>query len=177
MKKVQLSELTEKDVENLMTNDKVWEKATNAISKQTSFTLDDFLNALDGLGDYSISDSSNRNNCLTVNNSYKFLGSLENACGYNVGVLSDGQIAKANKLVSDYITSEDDEQMEKFENDMDKLANEYADILLDSMVADYDAIYNNKYVKEFMQDELPNMYSEDAYYSREDNSIHYMTKD
>ena len=160
-----------------MDNSNVWEKATNTISEQASLALGDFLNALDGLGDYSISDSSDRNNCLIVANSYKFLGSLENACGYNAGVLSDEQITKANKLVSDYVTSEDDEQLEKFENDMDELANDYATILLSAMVADYDAIYDDNYVKDFMIDSLEDIYPENAYYNREDNSIHYMTKD
>lgn len=177
MTKVQLSELTEKDVENLMNNSTVWEKVVSAIGEQESLALNDFLDALKGVGDYSISDSSSRDNCLVVANSYNFLGSLEEACGYSAGALSDKQIAKANKLVSDYVTSEDDDQQERLEDAMDDLANEYAAILLSAMVAEYDAIYDTKYVKEFMQDELPNLYPEDAYYNQEDNSIYYMTKD
>lgn len=178
MEKVQLSELTKKDVENLMDNEKVWEKAITAIGEQTSSVLDDFLNALEGLGNYSISDSSDYNNCLPVENSYKFLGSLEDACGYNAGVLSDEQIDKANRLVSKYENTDcNDEQWEQLEDDMDKLANEYADILLSAMVADYDVIYDNGYVKDFMQEELEYMYNDNAFYNREDNSIYYMVKD
>ncbi|MCA7081913.1 hypothetical protein LGL73_14320, partial [Staphylococcus aureus] len=86
------NELTEKDVENLMDNSNVWETAITAIGEQTSLVLDEFLNALKGLGNYSISDSSDYNNCLPVENSYEFLGSLEEACGYNAGALSDKQI-------------------------------------------------------------------------------------
>jgi len=176
MEKVQLSELTEKDAENLMDNSTVWQKAINTISEQVSFALEDFLNALNGCR-YSISDSSDRYNCLDVTNPYKFLGSLEDACGYNAGVLSDEQIDKANKLVDEYENSEDDDQQERLEDAMDKLANDYAETLLDTMVADYDVIYDNGYVKNFMQDELEYAYPDGAFYSREDNSIHYMVKD
>lgn len=177
MTKVQLSELTEKDVEKLMENSTVWEKTIDAISDEVSLVLDDFLEALKGLGRYSISDSSDYNNCLPVENSYYFLDSLDYACGYNAGVLSDDQIAKANKLVDEYENSEDDDQQEQLEDDMDKLANDYAEILLDAMVAEYDAIYNNDYVKEYMQEELSNTYPDDAFYDREENSIYYMVKD
>jgi len=177
MTKVQLSELTEKDVENLMDNSTVWGKTINAISEQTNLVLDDFISALKGLGQYSISDSSDYNNCLPVENSYYFLDSLEDACGYNAGVLSDEQINKANKLVSDYENSEDDNQQEQLENAMDNLANKYADILLNSMVAEYDAIYDKDYVKDFMFDSLEYAYPDGAYYDREDNSIYYMVKD
>lgn len=177
MTKVQLSELTEKDVENLLDNSKVWEKTIEAIEGQVILVLNDFLEALKGLGRYSISDSSSRYNCLPVANSYKFLGSLDYACGYNAGVLSDEQIDKANKLVSDYLDSETDEQQDHLENAMDSLANEYAEILLKSMVAEYDVIYNKDYVKDFMFDGLEYMYNDGAYYNREDNSIYYMVKD
>lgn len=178
MEKVQLNELTEKDVENLMDNSKVWNEAIETISEQVSFALDDFLNALDGLGEYSINDSSDRYNCLFVDNSYKFLGSLEDACGYNAGVLSDKQIEKANKLVSKYENTDcNDEQWEQVEDDMDKLANEYADTLLDAMVADYDVIYDNGYVKDFMQEELEYMYDDSAFYNRDNNTINYMVQD
>ncbi|MCA7081809.1 hypothetical protein LGL73_13745, partial [Staphylococcus aureus] len=85
---------------------------------------------------------------------------------------------KANKLVSKYENTDcNDEQWERVEDDMDKLANEYADTLLDTMVADYDVIYDNGYVKDFMQDELEYAYPEGAFYNREDNSIYYMVKD
>lgn len=176
MIKVQLSELTEKDVENLMNNSKVWEKTIDAIENEVALVLNDFLEELKGLDDYSISDSSDRNNCLTVKNSYYFLGSLEEACDYNAGVLSDKQIAKANKLVSKYDKA-DDEQREQLESDMDKSANNYANILLDAMVADYDVIYDKDYVKDFMFDSLEYAYPEGAYYNRKDNSIYYMVKD
>jgi len=176
MTKVQLSELAEKDVENLMDNPTVWQKAIETISEQVSFELEDFLNALKGC-QYSISDSSDRYNSLDVTNPYKFLGSLEDACGWNVGILSDKQINKANELVDEYENSEDDDQQERLEDAMDKLANDYADTLLDAMVAEYDVIYDNKHVKDFMIDELEYAYPEDAYYSREDNSIYYLTKD
>ena len=178
MEKVQLNELTEKDVENLMDNSKVWQKAIETISEQVSFALDDFLNTLDGLGEYSINDSSDRYNCLSVANSYKFLGSLEDACGYNAGVLSDKQIDKANKLVSKYENTDcNDEQWEQLEDDMDKLANEYADTLLDAMVAEYNVIYDNGYVKDFMQEELEYMYDDSAFYNRDNNTINYMVQD
>ena len=179
MTKVQLSELTEKDVENLMDNSKVWGKTINSISEQTSLVLDDFISALKGLGQYSISDSSDYNNCLPVENSYYFLDSLEDACGYNAGALSDDQIDKASKLVKDYENADwtDDDQREQLEDAMDNLANKYADILLKAMVAEYDFIYDNDYVKEYMQEELTNMYPEGALYNREDNSIYHMVKD
>lgn len=179
MTKVQLSELTKKDAENLMDNSSVWHKAIEAISEQVSFSLDDFLNALDGLSDYSVSDSSDRYNCLDVASSYKFLGSLEEACGYNAGVLSDEQIAKANELLGKYENTDydDDEQREQLEDAMDDLANHYAVILLDAMVADYDVIYDNTYVRDFIIDNIEYSYPEDAYYNREDNSIYYTVKD
>jgi len=177
MTKVKLSELTEKDVEKLMDNSKVWGKTINAISEQKSLVLDDFISALKGLGEYSISDSSDRYNCLMVKNSYHFLDSLEYACGYNAGVLSDDQINKANKLVSDYENSEDDDQQEQLENAMNKLANDYSNIILDSMVAEYDVIYDKDYVKDFMFDSLEYAYPDGAYYNREENAIYYMTKD
>ena len=176
MTKVQLSELTEKDVENLMDNSTVWQKAIEIISEQVSFGLEDFLNALNGCR-YSISDSSDRYSCLGVTNPYKFLGSLEDACGWNVGILSDEQINKANELVDEYENSEDDDQQEQLENDIDKLANDYASILLDTMVADYGVIYDKDYVENFMIDNLEYVYPESAYYNREDNSIYYLTKD
>ncbi|UKM63053.1 hypothetical protein [Levilactobacillus phage ENFP1] len=177
MIKVELNELTGVDIKNLMDNKKVWEKVTNSISEETSEILSDFINSLEGLGNYSINDSSDYNNCLYVANSYKFLGSLDYACGFNAGVLSDEQIHKANKLVSDYEESADDDQQEQLENDMDSLANEYAGILLDSMVAEYDAIYDNKFVEEYAPEILEGIYPKGAYYNSEDNSIYYMVKD
>lgn len=48
MTKVQLSELTEKDVENLLDNSKVWEKTIEAIEGQVILVLNDFLEALKG---------------------------------------------------------------------------------------------------------------------------------
>lgn len=176
MTKVQLSELTEKDVENLMDNSKVWENTIDAISEQTSLVLDDFLSSIKGLGRYSISDSSDYNNCLPVENSYYFLDSLGYA-GFYAVALSDDQIAKANKLVKDYENSEDDDPREQLEDAMDNLANKYADILLKAMVAEYDSIYDKDYVKDFMFDSLEYAYPDGAYYDREDNSIYYMVKD
>lgn len=177
MTKVQLSELTKEDADKLMDNSKVWEKVTASICGDVILEQAPFLNTLKGLGRYSISDSSNRNNCLPVENSYDFLSSLEDACGYNVGILSDEQIDKANKLISDYLDSETDDQQEKIENSMDSLADKYASILLDSMVEEYDAIYDNDWVKIYLRDNLAYMYDDGAYYNCEDNSIYYMVKD
>ena len=134
MEKAKLNELTEKDAENLMDNNKVWEKATGQIAEEVSLVLDDFLDALKGLGRYSISDSSDPNNCLPVENSYHFLTSLANACGYNAGVLSDKQLFKADELVDKYANIDyEDEPREQLEDDMDNLASDYANILLDAM--------------------------------------------
>ena len=178
MEKIKLSQLTEKDAENLMDNSKVWEKTTGEIAEDVSLVLDDFIDALKGLSGYSISDSSDRENCLSVENSYDFLASLEDACGYNAGVLSDKQLSKADELVGKYDdTDSEDEQQEQLEDDMDNLASDYANILLKNMVATYDTIYNKDYVKDFMLDNLENIYPEGAYYNREDNKIYYITQD
>ena len=178
MEKVKLNKLTEKDAENLMDNNKVWGKTTGKIVEEVSLVLDDFLNALKGLGSYSISDSSDPNNCLPVESSYHFLASLANACGYNAGVLSDKQLSKADELVDKYGDIDyEDEPREQLEDDTDNLASDYANILLDTMVAEYDVIYNKDYVKDFMLDNLKNIYPEGAYYNREDNKIYYLTQD
>lgn len=177
MTKVKLSELTKEDAAKLMDNSKVWEKVAASICGDVVLGQAPFLDALKGLGRYNISDSSNYNNCLPVENSYSFLSSLEDACGYNAGILSEDQIDKANKLVSDYENSEDDNQQEQLENAMDNLANKYAEILLNSMVAEYDSIYDNDWVKIYLRDNLVYMYDDGAFYDREDNSIYYMTKD
>ena len=58
MEKIKLSQLTEKDAENLMDNNKVWTKTTGEIAEEASLMLDDFLDALKGLGRYSISDNN-----------------------------------------------------------------------------------------------------------------------
>lgn len=172
---VKLNELTSKDIEALMKNSKVMEKVNLELSDQVNMQLYDFIDKLQGLGNYSISDSSDYENCLPIENAYLFLTSLKDACECNVGVLSDKQIAQAGKVADLY--SDANVDSEEAEEKIDSLAEEYANILLDSMVADYDVIYNDEKVKDFMIEELEDLYPDHAYYSREDNSIYYLTKD
>ena len=173
---VKLNELTSKDINSLMENSKVREKVDIALGEQVKFQLDDFVDKLQGLGNYSISDSSDYNNCLLIENSYLFLASLKDACEYNSGILSTEQLSKANMLVDDYLNC-DESKSYQVENEMDSMAEKYANILLESMVSDYDVIYNEEEVKYFMSTELENLYPENTYYLREDNSIYYFTKD
>jgi len=60
---------------------------------------------------------------------------------------------------------------------MESLAHLYADILLKHFAKDYDDIYNADTEKEYMHNELWNMYPDGAYYLRDENSIYYLGKD
>ena len=89
----------------------------------------------------------------------------------------DAENLMDNSKVWTKVTGEIDEQQEQLEDDMNNLASDYANILLKNMVAEYDVIYNKDYVKDFMLDNLTNIYPEGAYYNRKDNKIYYLTQD
>ena len=172
--KINLTDLTDSDYEALLQNDKVWDKLTIFTSEQASLRVSDWLNFLDGIQDYSLSDSSNYN-YIRVSNSYKFLSSVLDIKEYYC-LLTNTMAEKVKKLLLDY---ENSDLNSSFENKLDNLGEQVASELVRYAASDYDWALDNSSLLEAMKEfeALESIYGEDACYNREDNKIYYTCAD
>lgn len=172
--KINLNDLTNSDYESLLKNDKVWDVLVEFTSENTRLRTSDWLDLLDGISDYSLSDSSNYN-YLHVSNSYKFLDSvLEVQKCYRL--LTNTMAEKVAKLLLDYEGSDLDSS---YEDTLDEVGEQVADALVNVAEDEYDNAMESASLIEAMKDyeALITIYGEDAYYDREDNKIYYTVAD
>lgn len=171
MKKVELYQLTKDDVENLFDNRDVWGKVTEFMSNQSMDIVNDYLSKLGAdTIDYSIGDSSYRDNYLLVTDPYCF---IENLKEFNddYGLLEKATITKGESLIKMYddgVASEDDLQ---------EFSDKVAETLLECFINEYDCIYNEELVKENILNYCEDIYGEDAYYDRDTNKVFYISCD
>lgn len=170
MNKVLLNQLSETDLIALRDNSTVMDKVHNHMLEDTNDVVDGVMFPLEGVNGYSVEYSKYPNNYINVDNPYLFLRSLVHSA-YMVWVFSEEQLDKARKIVSAH------EATKKLLAPMYSMAYAYADILLKHFAKDYDDIYNADTEKEYMHNELWNMYPDGAYYLRDENSIYYLGKD
>lgn len=174
MIKVNLNELTDADFKALLDNDKVVDKLIQFTAEETSLMINDWLDILDGLGDYSLSDSS-QYNYMYVRNSYRFLQSVLDA-QKEYSLLDDGMAEKAQKAMDDYENSElDPEDDEKLDGAAEKVAN----ALVEFAQVQYDGAMEDDYLIEAMKEyeALNTLYGDDGFYNRENNKIYYVLAD
>lgn len=172
--KISLNSLTDSDYKALLQNDKVFNSLIEYTTESTSLMLDDWLNLLDGVGDYSLSDSS-QYSYMHVSNSYKFLGSVLTV-QEDYRLLTDAMAEKVEKLLSDYENSDLDSS---YEDRLDGVGEQVADVLVNVAEDEYDDALSDKRLLEAMKayEALITIYGEDAYYNRDDNKIYHMVAD
>ncbi len=174
MIKVNLNELTNADFEALLDNDKVVDKLIQFTTEETSLMINDWFDSLDGLGDYSLSDSS-QFNYMSVRNSYRFLQSvLEVQKEYYL--LDDEMTKMVQKAMGAYENSE----LEPEDDDkLDEVAEKTASAIVEFVQAQYDGAMDSSYLIEAMKEyeALTCLYGDDGFYDRESNKIYYVLAD
>ena len=174
MIKVNFNDMTNADYKALLDNNSVVDKLIRFTTEETSLMINDWLDGLDGLGDYSLSDSS-QYNYMYVRNSYRFLQSvLETQKEYYL--LDDDMAEKAQKAMDDYENSElDQEDDDKLDEAAEKVAND----LVEFAQAQYDGAMEDDYLIEAMKEyeALNTFYGDDGFYNRDDNKIYYICAD
>lgn len=172
--KIDLNNLKDSDYKALLDNDKVWNKLIEFTSEQASLKTSDWLDHLDSMQNYSLSDSSNYN-YIRVSNSYNFLSSVLDVQDDYL-MLSNTMAEKVRKLLSDY----EDSQLNSFyENKLDKMGEKVAKELVACAASDYDWALDSTSLLEAMKEyeALEWIYGDDAYYNREENKIYYTCAD
>lgn len=174
MIKVNFNEMTNADYKALLDNNSVVDKLILFTTEETSLMINDWLDILDGLGDYSLSDSS-QYNYMCVRNSYRFLQSVSEV-QKEYALLDDEMAEKAQKAMDDYENSElDPEDDDKLDEAAEKVAN----ALVEFAQAQYDGAMEDDYLIEAMKEfeALNTLYGDDGFYNRENNRIYYMLMD
>lgn len=175
MIKVNLNKMTEADFKALLDNSTVMDKLIQRNSEVANFVVGEWLTMLKGVCDYSLSDSS-QYNYISVNNPYKFLGSvLDAGKEYYIG-LSDEDLEKIEKVVDVY---ENTELSAENEDKLNATSKRTASKLAKAAEAEYDSCFDEGRLLEEMKhyDILLDIYGEDAYYNRDDNKIYRICAD
>lgn len=172
--KINLNNLIDSDYKALLQNDKVTEKLIEYTGETASDVVNEWLNGLDGVRDYSLSNSY-EHNYMYVSNSYKFLDSVLTAQS-DYGLLSDVLTEKVEKLLSNY---ENSDLSSDYEDTLDMVSEQVAGELVAYAAADYDYYMSESYLLEAMKEceVLIDLYGNDAYYNREENKIYYVVAD
>lgn len=174
--KINLSNLKESDYKALLKNDKVVSKLIEYNSESETLLINNWLDPLNGLSDYSLGGSDNHN-YMVVQDSYKFLKSVLIAQrDYNL--LSNDLIKKAEKYLSEY---EDAEPLDLlyYDDKLDEIGKQVADKLVEIAKTEYDYSMSGTFLMNAMKnyEALINIYGEDAYYNRDENKIYYICED
>lgn len=172
--KISLNSLTDSDYKALLQNDKVFNSLIEYTSESTSLMLDDWLNLLDGISDYSLSDSS-QYNYMNVSNSYKFLDSVLTV-QEDYGLLTDAMAEKVEKVLSDYA---DSGLSVDYDEKLDEVSKLVVGTFAKFVEAEFDDCMSEYRLLEAMKDydALISIYGDNAYYNREDNKIYYICTD
>lgn len=171
MKKVELDQLTKEDAESLFNNENVWQKVTGFMKETAANRVDEYISAIGyDVVRYSISDSSNRDNFLSVENSYQFIKNLKEF-NRDFGLLEKSTIKKGENLIKKY----DDGVVN--DDNLQNFCNVVAEKLLKIFVSEFNCIYDDDFVKENILDYCGDVYGEGAYYDRSINKVFYITCD
>ena len=174
MIKVNFNDMTDADYKALLDNNSVVDKLIRFTTEETSLMINDWLDILDGLSDYSLSDSS-QYNYMYVRNSYRFLQSVLDA-QKEYPVLDDDMAEKAQKAMDDYDNCELEPEDE---DELDEAAEKVANAIVEFAQAQYDGAMEDDYLIEAMREfeALNTLYGDNGFYNRENNRIYYMLMD
>lgn len=174
MIKVNFNEMTDADYKALLGNNNVVDKLIQFTTEETSLMINDWLDILDGVDDYSLSDSS-QYNYMYVGRPYRFLQSALDA-QKEYALLDDEMAEKAQKAMDDYENSELDQEDD---NKLYEAVKKVANALVEFAQAQYDGAMEDDYLIEAMKEyeALNTLYGDDGFYNRENNRIYYMLAD
>ena len=174
MIKVNFNEMKDADYKALLGNNNVVDKLIRFTTEETSLMINDWLDILDGVDDYSLSDSS-QYNYMYVCRTYRFLKSALDV-QKEYALLDDEMAEKAQKAMDDYENSELDQEDD---DKLDEAAEKVATALVEFAQAQYDGAMEDDYLIEAMKEfeALNTLYGDDGFYDRENNRIYYMLMD
>ena len=176
MTKVNLSNMKDSDYKALLDNDKVMNKLIEYTTETASLLINDWLNLLDGLRDYSLGGSDNRN-YMTIQDSYKFLKSVLVVQKEYCVVTDEAAEIVENSL--SYYDNAEPSDLSYYDEKLDRVGELIADKLIELAKNEYDFAMSEHRLLYTMKDDsaLLDIYGDDAYYSREDNKIYYTCAD
>lgn len=176
MTKISLSNMKDSDFKALLNNDKVMDKLIEYTTETSTLMINDWLELLDGLSDYSLGGSDNRN-YMTIQDSYKFLKSALVA-QKDYCVVTD-EIAEIIENSLSYYDNAEPSDLSYYDEKLVRVGELVADKLVELAKNEYDFAMSENHLLYTMKDDsaLLDIYGDDAYYSREDNKIYYTCAD
>lgn len=174
--KIKLNNLKNSDYKSLLDNDKVINKLIEYTSETATLMINDWLDLLDGLRDYSLGGSDNHN-YMVVQDSYKFLKSVLIA-QKEYCVVTD-KIAEIIENSLSYYDNAEPSDLSYYDEKLDRVGELVADKLVELAKNEYDSMMSQYYLFDSMKEYgvLADIYGDDAYYNREDNKIYYTCAD
>jgi len=174
--KINLSNVEDSDYRALLKNTKVMDKLIEYTTETASLLINDWLDLLAGLRDYSLGGSDNHN-YISIRDSYKFLKSVMIA-QREYCVLTDENA----EIVENSLTAYDNAEpldLSYYDEKLDRVGELIADKLIELAKNEYDFAMSEDHLLYTMKEDnaLVDLYGDDAYYSREDNKIYYVCAD
>lgn len=174
--KINLSNMKDSDYKALLENTKVMDKLIEYTSESASLLINDWLDLLAGLGDYSLG-SSYDHNYMCIQDSYKFLKSALIA-QKEYCVITDENAEIVENSLTAYDNAEPSD-LSYYDEKLDRVGELIADKLIELAKNEYDFAMSEDHLLYTMKDDgaLVDLYGDDAYYNREDNKIYYVCAD
>ena len=174
--KINLSNMKDSDYKALLENTKVMDKLIEYTSESASLLINDWLDLLAGLGDYSLG-SSYDHNYMCIQDSYKFLKSALIA-QKEYCVITDENAEIVENSLTAYDNAEPSD-LSYYDEKLDRISELIADKLIELAKNEYDFAMSEDHLLYTMKDDgaLVDLYGDDAYYNREDNKIYYVCAD
>jgi len=174
--KINLNDLKDSDYKALLENDKVVNKLIEYTTDSATLLVNDWLDLLAGLSDYSLGGSYDHN-YMVVQDSYKFLKSVLIA-QREYCVLTD-EIAE---IVENSLTAYDNAEpsdLSYYDEKLDKVGELVADKLVEIAKNEVDYLMSEPCLLDNMKEygTLVDLYGNDAYYNRDENKIYYICED
>jgi len=174
--KIKLSNMEDSDYRALLENSKVMDKLIEYTTESASLLINDWLDLLDGLRDYSLG-SSYDHNYMVVRDSYKFLKSALIA-QKEYCVLTDENAEIVENSLTAYDNAEPSD-LSYYDEKLVRIGKLIADKLIELAKNEYDFAMSEHHLLYTMKDDnaLVDLYGDDAYYNRGDNKIYYTCAD
>lgn len=178
--KINLSNMEDSDYKALLENSKVMDKlieyTTESAPLSASLLINDWLDLLDGLRDYSLGGSYDHN-YMCIQDSYKFLKSVLIA-QKEYCVLTDENAEIVENSLTAYDNAEPSD-LSYYDEKLDRVGELIADKLIELAKNEYDFAMSEHHLLDTMKYDnvLVDLYGDDAYYNREDNKIYYICAD
>jgi len=174
--KIKLSNMEDSDYRALLENSKVMDKLIEYTTETASLQINDWLDLLDGLRDYSLG-SSYDHNYMVVRDSYKFLKSALIA-QKEYCVLTDENAEIVENSLTAYDNAEPSD-LSYYDEKLVRIGKLIADKLIELAKNEYDFAMSEHHLLYTMKDDnaLVDLYGDDAYYNRGDNKIYYTCAD